>query len=1034
MRRKLFFLALVFITALTSQAQITVTGTVFDADEGEPLEYAVTAIMRDTAIVGRANTDEKGVFTIPVKEPGMYKLRISYIGYSTFSATFNVEENKEVVNLDTVLLGSKNSTGNRAIVTATVAKVQQVEDTTVYNASAYRVPEGSTLEALIKQLPGVQVSDEGTITWNGKTVSEFLINGKNFFKGNTDVAMKNLPTDLVSKIKAYDRKSDYTQQTGIDDGEEVTVMDISTKRELNQSWITNITGGYGTEHRYSAQLFISRFTDKSHISLMAAANNVSDRGFGGPRGFGGSNGLTASKSINFSAEWDNGKKRFAPGRFEIEGDIRFNHRSTDVYSRTASESFLSTGSTSSVQSFGVSQSQTFGSNTNLNANLELDWSPDSMTAISFEPTMSYSNSRSNGTSLSATFNDDPFTLENIVSTGDVLDSIFATNVMPALRAMTVNRNTNYSKSKSHSFSTNARLNMTRRIGKNGRNFNISLNGGFGNSKSRSFSISNIDYFQQDRTTFQNIYSYNPSKNWNYNVRLGYVEPLGKKWFAEARYQYSHRFTDGERQRYALHEMDDTTYRYNSFDWALENFGSAPTDAEILSAIRDERNSQYAKYHYSNHNITLGIRYNGEKIRTNIGVSLNPQHTKMDYNRPALLDTVVTRDVFNVSPEFNFRYSFSRTNNLEFRFRGQASQPSMTNLLDVWDDSNPLSISGGNPNLKPSWANSFNANYRGYNTDRQQGINARLSFNQTLNSISSRTVYDEATGVRYTRPDNINGNWNINGNFMFNTPIDAQKLFNVTTYTDFGFQRQVGYMSTYRSGNNTPMLYDAVYTPRLMDAETTNYQEIFDRATSTSTKGNTRTFTLNEALTLTYKHTYFDIGANGNIRYQNVRSTLTSNNKLDTWQFSYGLNGNLHTNIGISFSTDIRMSSRRGYSSKEMNTNELLWNAQLSYSFLSNKAATVRLQWNDILQQQSNISRTISATSRTDRETNAINSYFMVSFTYKLNIFGGTSRDKQLQQRNGPSGRRPGDGPPPGGRGGGRPGGGGGFGGGRPGGF
>ena len=1030
MRRKLFFLVFALIAVLTSQAQITVTGTVIDADESEPLEYAVTAIMRDTAIVGRANTDENGVFSIPMKAPGTYKLRISYIGYSTFSANFTIEENQEVVNLDTILLGSKNSTGNRAIVTATVAKVQQVEDTTVYNASAYRVPEGSTLEALIKQLPGVQVSDEGTITWNGKTVSEFLINGKDFFKGNTDVAMKNLPTDLVSKIKAYDRKSDYTQQTGIDDGQETTVMDISTKRELNQSWITNITAGYGTEHRYSSRIFISRFTNNSHITLMANANNVNDRGFGGPRGFGGSNGLTATKSINFSAEWDNGKKRFTPGRFEIEGDFRFNHRSTDVYSRTSSESFLSTGSTSSVQSFAVSQSQTFGSNTSLDANMELDWSLDSMTTLSFRPNMSYSNNKSNGTSLNATFNDDPFTLENIVSTGDVLDSIFVENVMPALSAMAVNRSTNYSKSKSHNFSTNASFTMTRRLGKSGRNINLSLNGGFGNSKSRSFSISNIDYIQQGRTTFQNIYSYNPSKNWNYSARISYVEPLGKKWFAEVRYQYSHRFTDGDRQRYALHEMDDTTYRYNSFDWAVANFGTAPTDADILSAIRDEHNSQFAKYHYSNHNVTLGVRYNSDKIRANAGISLNPQHTKMDYNRPALLDTVVTRNVFNVSPELNFRYSFSRTNNLEFRFRGSASQPSMTNLLDVWDDSNPLNISGGNPNLKPSWSNSFSANYRAYNTERQQGMNARLSFSQTLNSISNRSVYDENTGVRYTRPDNINGNWSADGNFMFNTPLDYNKVINLTTFTGLNFRRQVGYMSTYNSGRNTPVLYDAIYTPRLLDEEYVDYQEIFNRATGTSTKGNTRTFGVHEALTLTYKQTYFDLSANGNVNYQNVRSTLTSNGNMDTWQFSYGLSGNLNTDIGISFSTDIRMSSRRGYSSKEMNTNELLWNAQLSYSFLSGKAATIRLQWNDILQKQSNISRSISATNRVDTETNAINSYFMVSFTYKFNIFGGTNKDQRLQQRRGP-----GNGPPPGGRGGrfgggGPPPGGGGFGGGR----
>ena len=152
------------------------------------------------------------------------------------------------------------------------------------------------------------MSDDGTIRWNGKTVKQFLVNGKDFFKGDTKTVMKNLPTDIVGKIKAYDKKSDYAQQTGIDDGEEVTVLDISTKQALNDSWITNIDLGVCNKGRYSDRLFATRFTDNSRISLFSSLNNTNDQGFGGPHSFGGNKGLTASKMIGLDFYWDNKKR------------------------------------------------------------------------------------------------------------------------------------------------------------------------------------------------------------------------------------------------------------------------------------------------------------------------------------------------------------------------------------------------------------------------------------------------------------------------------------------------------------------------------------------------------------------------------------------------------------------------------------------------------------------------------------------------------------------------------------------------------
>ena len=258
----MFFSLATLLTGVTAQRYV-ITGTVKNGQTGSAVEFAsVTLLRQDSTIVGGIQTDETGSFKVKAKTAGNFILRTSYMGFTTLYKNVQLTAQRDSVNVGALSLQSDDKILGTAVVSATLARVEQKEDTTMYNAAAYRVPDGSTLEALIKQLPGVEVSDDGTIKWNGKEVKEFLINGKDFFKGDTEVAMKNLPTELVNKIKAYDKKSDYTEMTGIDDGEETTVLDISTKRELNESWVTNVDLAYGTKDRYAGRFFATRVTDR----------------------------------------------------------------------------------------------------------------------------------------------------------------------------------------------------------------------------------------------------------------------------------------------------------------------------------------------------------------------------------------------------------------------------------------------------------------------------------------------------------------------------------------------------------------------------------------------------------------------------------------------------------------------------------------------------------------------------------------------------------------------------------------------------
>lgn len=1018
MKRTLLLLLLCLTAGYAAaQKHYIVTGTAQDSKSGTPVDFASAVLLRaDSTIVSTATTDENGAFRLTVNEAGNYRLRLSYIGFKTYLQPVTLSEETDSIGMGTLRMTSVERQLGTATVTATASRVEQKDDTTMFSASAYRVPTGSTLEALVKQLPGVEVDDNGTIKWNGKEVKEFLINGKDFFKGDTKTAMKNLPTELVSKIKAYDKRSDYAEQTGIDDGEETTVLDISTKRELNESWVTNVDAGYGNHDRYTGKVFATRFTDRTRVTVFGSANNTGDRGFGGPRGFNGGSGLTASKMAGLDFSWENDKKKREAGRLELGGSVYYNHRNNDLLSSSNSETFLTSGGKSS---FSNSFTRSGSRSTSVNANFRLQWLPDSMTTITFRPSYSYSSSDNHANSRTATFNDDPYSIPGMTSP---LDSIFATTVLqnnPALYAMMVNTNKRLSLGDNNSHNVSGTLNITRKLNSRGRNVSLNMRGSYSTTENHSFSISDIQYGQSsDRdASFLNQYSNNPSKQYSTSARLGYVEPLGKNWFAEARYQFRYRYSDSDRSRYNLdslyHKFGLPGYEGITADDALfgdiDNYpliGSLPTTDEVLNYVRDLNNSQYATYKYYDHTANVGVRYNSETIRFNAGVGLNPKTTKMAYNRPGQnIDTLITRKVFNLAPEVRFRYKFSKTDNLDINYRGSANQPSMTDLLAVVDDSNPLSISMGNPGLKPSWTNTLRIHFNGYNPDKQRGLMAGANFSQTNNSISNRLVYDEASGVSYLRPENINGNWNGRAMFMINSALGKEKAFNINSFTTISYSKEVGYVSRSNSGRMAVKGYESNLIPladgdnKPADRTYDYYNDIFKNALAE--KNNTRTTRVSEHLRLSYRKLWYDLELIGRVDYQHARASVQDRANMDTWTFDYGANANFNFDFGLSISTDIRMSSRRGYADANMNTNELVWNAQIAQSFLRKKNATLSLQFYDILKQQSNISRSLSATSRTDSWTNAINSYFMVHFIYKLNIFpGGSSGEEKGNPKNG----------------------------------
>ena len=984
--RLLGFVLLVMCTVSVMAQKSTVTGTIMDGGLNEPLPGAAIVLLnpKDSTQVTGVVSDVNGKVNMPVSKYGTYLLRISFMGYITQFRNITLDKNNKTYDLGTITLAEDAKMMKETQVTAQLAQVEMKEDTFVFNAGAYRLPEGSNLEELVKKLPGAEVGEDGTIKINGKTVSKIMVGGKEFFDNDTKMAMKNIPTKMVEKIKSYDKQSDYSRITGIDDGEEETVLDLTVKKGMREGWLINADLGYGTEDRYSARVNISRYTDHTNFSLIGSRNNVGDMGFsgggGGWRG-GGGGGITTSDMYGMNFAWENGVNEGDAGYLELGGNVRYGHRYTDMQTKTNSEMFLS----ETQSTFSNSFNNSINKSQDVNANFRLEWQPDSMTNLMFRPNFSHSWSSNHGNNMSVTFNSDPYE-----SMTDPLNQYNIEENRMLRDSIAVNDNLRGSMGESHSTSFDANLQLNRRLNMPGRNITLDAGGRYNNSESKSWSRSEINYYQQKRNTFTNQYNLSPSTSYNVQGRLSYSEPITKNLNLQASYRFQYRYSDSDRSMYSIDSLL-TKPEYAGYYTAEQLYLGYLPGLDTLQYLKNIENSQYATYREYNHEASLMARYNrkfenGQEIRLNAGINFQPQTTHMDYKKN-YLDTTVVRHTFNWAPRVDLRWKISNTSQLRLRYNSRMSQPSMTNLLEVVDSSDPLNISTGNAGLRSSWNNNIFVFYNGYNVDKQRGWSMNLNYSNTKNSISTATIYDTQSGTRYTRPMNINGNWNSGAYVSFNTALDRLKKLNLSNSVNVNYSNNVGYQSSNSDGSTWGNIYRDD-NPSLVDLDKVFRQVSLQKAT-------TKNMSLGDNLRINYRGDFqeegtFEIGLNSGFSYQHARNKVQTNANIDSWTFYYGGNFIITFPFQLSLSTDISQQSRRGYSDESMNTNELIWNAQLSQNlkrWLRGHDLAISVQWYDILKQRSNISRAISATMRSDSWSNAINSYVMVHLVYTFNLLG-----------------------------------------------
>ena len=966
MMKKLLILTIALVASVALHAQRTISGTVIEKDTREEVIQATVSLLKtDSTLVTNAVTNSTGHFSLTAPSDASYIVRITYVGFKTFTKRVTVQG--KPIAMGTIEITPDAIMLKGATVTAHLAKVQSKGDTLIYNADAFRTPEGSVVEELVKRLPGAEVDDDGNIKINGKSVSKIRVDGKEF--GDAKTAMKNLPTNIVERIRAYDEKSDLARITGIDDGNEQTVIDFGLRAGMNRGTMANVDLGLGTKDRYSGRLFGMMMRGDHRLMGMLNANNTNDMGFGGGggRGFGGGRGmggggLNSAKSGMLNYNFEKTDKIIA------QASVNWNHRDGDSWSRRSSENFV--GATSSFQN---SVNQNFSRSDSWTASGRIEWTPDTLWNINFRPNLSYSTNDGRSWSTSATFNADPYDFLTSQLSAAVLQEILKNSSYDGvnLDSILVNGSNNRSLSYGENKRIGGTLMVNRLLNGRGRNITVQLNANYSDNKNQQLSNNQTKLFQST-TTFNGVsglseyqtnrYNLTPTKSWDYSARATYSEPIAYATFLQFSYTFQYKYNENDRQTfdYSNPLLSDPTrsfdfssvspsYRQWSNYFNLVEPGYSPTKDDFYYSKDQSRYSAYKNYIHTGE---LMLRFIRNTYDFNVGIQVVPQSS--EYTQRYLgVDTVVNRTVTNWSPTANFRWRFSQQGNLQFQYRGSTSQPSIDQLLVINDDTNPLNKTTGNPDLKPSFTQSFNLRFNNFIMNHQRFINANVNFSTTANSISNKVSYDSKTGGQTSRPENINGNWNAGGNIMWSSAIDSLGYFSYNVSLNDNYNNRVSYLS--QMGE--------------------------------SVKNITKQNIIGGRLGLSFRNDWLEVELNGSVNYNQTDNKLQPQSNLDTWTYAYGFNTTLTMPWGTQIATDMGMNSRRGFSDASMNTNELIWNAQISQGFLQGKPLTLSLQFYDILHQQSNFSRTISAMSRTDNEYNAITSYAMLHLIYRINLFG-----------------------------------------------
>ena len=832
----------------------------------------------------------------------------------------------------------QSHTLKEVVVQATQVKLVYKGDTLVYNADAFKLSKGSMLDELVKQMPGVKLTDKGEIFLNGKKVDYLLLNGKEFIKGDNKVMLENLPSYVVKNIQFYDKTTDKSKYLGYDAEKKEFVMDVKLKKEYSVGYTANADVAKGSDDRYMGRFFGLRYTPQTYLAIFGNFNNVNEYRNPGSDGdwtpANSPEGLMDVKRAGFHFSVDDKDQKYSG---VLSGQLFWTN--SDYASQKASESFLSTGNS-------YSRSKSEEKYKNFRTSLYQYFTLKKPFYLEVSNQIWYRENDWMEQSSSATFNADPKKYGNI---GQVLDSVFKSPLSSSMSSMAVNRQTNSTIGSGHTTETYSSVVATKKlIWGDDIEFSYDLN--YNNGLNSSYNAYQLNYLQSTASSdSRDQYITDPNKSYNYKAKAQYTVHLLNRWSYLFYYIYGQDYSSEINSRYRLDWLDGWSSGGHSL-------GDLPSTRDSLLLALDAGNTYKKTYIMRSHQEGFRVFYEkdtkGKYIWFNLHLPFRYKNERMNYQRN-LLDTCVRANNWLFQPDMTF---ILKTHNYNRQYQANYSTvintPDLVQMINIRDDSNPLAVSLGNPDLKNTVTHNFSLSFSDRNRETQRFFNVNTGLSIVKRKIANGFTYDAETGVYTYKPENVDGNWSFNLSQGYGNAIDKKKCWTWETNASWYYNRNVDLTAV--SGSTASSL-----------SKVNNH-------------------TVEERLKLSYQQGKLKGNLLGRLQWTNATSERENFQTINAFEFNYGITGGYKLPGDIDFDTDLKIYSRRGYGNASMNTNDLVWNASLTRSFLKGKVIT-KVDGFDLLHQLSSVSYYVNGQGRTETFYNTIPSYVMVHFIYRISF-------------------------------------------------
>lgn len=888
--QSLCLLLILHALSLTLPAQVVTTlrGAVRDSAE-TPLVGANIALYRHTPsgerqLVAGGTSDSQGRFSIVQVPLGQLSLEVSYIGYQSYQDDLTITAG---LNLGVIHLQEDAHLLEVVVVQGKATDMTVRGDTIAFNADAYKVPQGAMLEELVKRLPGAEIDESGQISIGGQQVSKIMLDGKEFFSGDTKVAMRNLPASMVHQLEMLRQQSDEARVTGFDDDEEETVLNIRTKPDMRQGTFGHAVAGYGLNQRYELNGLLNYFSQRHQTTLVAGSNNTNGQGLsdlnlddgsrGGRRG-GRSGGGFRPQGITTSAQIAANETYTPSDRLEVNANVRYGYRQNDLSARTETENLLP----DSPSTFTNETTDALKRGHNLGGDAYIKWHATDRTELICRPELHYSwgvdqESRNYRTTDSAESELHRGSQENL-------------RKYSGLRLFNM-------------------LLLGHKLNDEGRTLSLQLNGGFlgdnANTESHS-TLHSVDGEQSRQTLLEDH-----SQTFSYRIRTGYVEPLTELLSLQAQLEWSDRIRSSERD----YKMAGTA-RETDMKTRLNSL-SAGIDLKVANELVD---------------LIVGLRFRPTWMTT----ELSPLTNQTPHIRREMI----------WAPSLNFSYTPNKQTMLRLGYWGRSEMPSAGQMYTIPDVTNLRESIIGNPNLRPSYQHQLFGMFRTFLPSSSQAVNIRFFSAYTHHAVISDQSVDAKTQRRQITYINADGGeYVLYSNGSFTTPLFTKSLSLAVT---------LGSAYNYRLGRINGVTNGA------------------------------HSWTLSPDLALAYSNSWLYLRAKGGVRYHSGSQSLPLAASPHTYDWRAG--GDVSVSLPLDFKVESEALYTQGVGYQEpYNVSSVLWSAGLSYSFLKDQAATLRIKVYDLLNQQQSISRQVSATEISDTWSNSLGRYAMLHFIYRFRL-------------------------------------------------